>query len=105
MHNHDKKNEHTHGHHGSGNSFMLGALVGGALVFLLGTKKGRAILRELSDKGLDAIENVQDLSHLDDLEEEVAAMGEEPSAVVSESQKEISPKVQVKKFFKGVKKK
>lgn len=45
-------------HHGSGNNnggFLLGILVGVALTLLLVTKKGRKILRMLTDEGIDKL--------------------------------------------------
>lgn len=48
----------------SGNGFLLGMIVGGAIVFLLGTDKGRQILKSLTDEGIseisDILENVQE---------------------------------------------
>lgn len=35
--------------------FLLGALVGGAAVFLLGTKKGNKILKTITEEGLDGL--------------------------------------------------
>lgn len=35
--------------------FLLGLLVGGAAVFLLGTKKGNKILHALTEEGLDGL--------------------------------------------------
>lgn len=35
--------------------FLLGALIGGAAVFLLGTKKGNKILKAVTDGGLEGL--------------------------------------------------
>lgn len=38
--------------------FVLGALVGGAAIFLLGTKKGNKILKTITDEGLDGLTDI-----------------------------------------------
>jgi len=46
--------------------FLLGAMIGAAAVFLLGTKKGKKILKAITDEGI----NLQDLLKTEDLEED-----------------------------------
>lgn len=42
--------------------FMLGALIGGAAVFLLGTKKGNKVLKAITEEGLDGLNDlIEDL--------------------------------------------
>ncbi len=38
--------------------FLLGVVVGAAVVFLLGTKKGKRLLKAISEEGLDNISNI-----------------------------------------------
>ena len=38
--------------------FLLGALIGGAAVFLLGTKKGNKILKSITEEGLDGLTEI-----------------------------------------------
>ncbi len=38
--------------------FILGALVGGAAIFLLGTKKGNKILKTLTEDGFEGLTNL-----------------------------------------------
>jgi gas vesicle protein len=49
-------------HHKSGNNFLagfvLGAVVGAGLVFLVGTKKGKKILKSLSEEGMENISQI-----------------------------------------------
>lgn len=40
--------------------FLLGALIGGAAVFLLGTKKGNKVLKAISEEGLSGLNNIMD---------------------------------------------
>lgn len=40
--------------------FLLGLLVGGFVVFLLGTKKGKKLLKAISEDGIDNISNLLD---------------------------------------------
>jgi gas vesicle protein len=58
--------------------FIIGALVGAAIVFFLGTKKGKKLLRIISEEGMDnlnnLIEKADKATGLDEVYEE-----EEPS--------------------------
>jgi gas vesicle protein len=85
--------------------FLLGALIGGAIVFLLGTEKGKKILKAISDEGLDnlsdILEKADKATNLDEVFEE-------------EEEQEISPKTELiekessddrrkpKRFFRGI---
>ena len=85
--------------------FILGALIGGAIVFLLGTEKGKKILKAISDEGLDnlsdILEKADKAANLDEVFEE-------------EEGQEISPKTELivkeasddrhkpKRFFRGI---
>ncbi len=51
------------------NGFIWGFIIGGALVFLLGTKKGKKLLRAISEEGLENITDIlesQDEEHEDE---------------------------------------
>lgn len=56
--------------------FLLGALIGGAAVFLLGTKKGNKILKSITEEGLDGITEI-----IENLEEEREGVKPPPQAV------------------------
>lgn len=102
----------------SGNNFfsgfLLGVLVGACAVFLLGTKKGKKILKAISEEGEGKISNILDkLDKSIELPEET--LGDEPSFTeVSEEQgknllhrkvtlnKEIEEKPKVRRFFRGI---
>lgn len=85
---------HTCSHaNGGGNHFLLGLIIGAILVLLFTTQRGRRLLKELSENGLDAIADLKDLSHLDDL---VSDEGEEEPV-------ERAPSTPRKRFFRGIK--
>lgn len=50
------------------NGFLWGAILGGGLVFLLGTKKGKQLLKVITERGLEGISEISDL--IEDIEEE-----------------------------------
>lgn len=96
----------------SGNNFfsgfLLGALVGGALVFLLATKKGKKILETISEKGLDNISNILEeadkTADLDEVREEKEEITPKREIAVKEAIKEksIEEKPKVRRFFRGI---
>lgn len=101
---------------GRGNNFfsgfLLGALVGAAVVFLLGTKKGKRILKIISEKGLDNISNLLEKA------DQTGELGEfdeddEPSSVSAKArkftprefiikEKSVEGKPKVRRFFRGI---
>ncbi|HUQ84843.1 MAG TPA: YtxH domain-containing protein [Candidatus Limnocylindrales bacterium] len=52
-----KENNH---HNQNGNGFMLGLILGSAAALLFTTKKGREILSDLTEKGLEKFSTLQD---------------------------------------------
>lgn len=82
-------------HHSSHNGFLFGVLLGVAITLLFTTKKGRRILKSLTDEGLEKVNQWEDLvskkidekmeSINDDLEErEFVEVVEEPVTRVTE---------------------
>lgn len=74
---------------GFSDGFLLGLLIGGAGVFLLGTKKGNKILQAFTEQGLDGITDF-----IDSLDEEEIA-----KTTVKKTEKiaaEIAPALQEK---------
>jgi len=49
---------------------LLGLILGGGVVFLLGTRTGKNLLKIISEQGLDGIVNLLEEYDLDNLEEE-----------------------------------
>lgn len=90
----------------SGNNFfsgfLLGVLVGAGLVFLLGTKKGKKLLKVISEKGLDNVSNI--------LKDEGVAM--DPDETYEDDEKnppkkevtvsDTKEKPRVRRFFRGI---
>lgn len=68
--------------------FLFGAIVGGSIVFLLGTKKGKKLLKTITEEGMDNISNIGEL-----VEDEIEEYEEEP--VVTQG-KQTVPEEQVK---------
>ena len=90
----------------SGNNFfggfLLGVLVGVFVVFLLGTKKGKKLLKAISEDGLDKVSDILEQS------EKKANLEE----VYEEEEEEVTPKRDIapkedaedkpRRFFKGI---
>lgn len=91
--------ENNHNHQSSGfmNGLMLGIIIGAALVFFLGTKKGRQLLQTITDEGLEDIGELKALLNDEmDAEEEEAA-----TEIPQHAEAEFTPSIsKVKRFFK-----
>ena len=118
------KNNSEHTNHSS-NGFLLGMAMGGALVALFTTQKGREILRELSEKGLSTLENLEERAKEVKIEDPLEEVFEEemddtaaplpaPPQIEHEIENAINPpedpahpttQHKVRRFFKGAKKK
>ena len=90
------------------NGFLLGLLVGAAVVFLLGTKKGKKLLKSLSEDGLsnisDIFEEAEELEG-DDVEEKsepsfAKASAGEMKYPVQVKTEEAPKKTLVRRFFR-----
>lgn len=87
-----------------GNSFLLGIVVGAAAVFLLGTDKGRKVLKTVTEEGFEGLSDIIERAE----EEIIKDHGDEPepeaeSIEVQESQKE-SPEGTLEANGNGIKK-
>jgi gas vesicle protein len=94
--------EQKHGHFSSG--FLLGAIIGAAIVFLLATEKGKKLLKLLTDEGF---KNISELIEESELEEDILEEVE-PVEEVVENPKDLgeegSTKKPKKRFFRRVRK-
>lgn len=81
------------------NGFLVGVIVGAALVFLFATKKGRKIVKTLTEEGLEGVSGLQDLfeGDLDDMDEMELAEAEPQEPV------EVQEKPSPRRFFRGTK--
>ncbi|MDO8659595.1 MAG: hypothetical protein Q7K54_03250 [Candidatus Parcubacteria bacterium] len=87
------------------NGFLLGALFGAAVVFFLGTKKGKKLLKAISEEGAENISNV--LKKVDEsvnldgiMEDEDDDMPGEKLSIKENQVEKVKPKV--KRFFRGI---
>lgn len=102
---------------GNGSGFLLGVLVGVIITLLFTTKKGREIVKDLTEKGLDKFSTLQDVlegnfedEEFDDTndyvqEEPVKSVSEvpvepAPQATLPQPPKAEAHKGAVKRFFK-----
>ncbi len=115
----------SNGHKG-GNGFLLGVVLGSVATLLLTTKKGREILREVADKGMERFSDLEesleregeeyvDLESADDYVETVPTekkteneegkhVSEEKSEMKASSSGNIEkPKKSPRRFFRGKK--
>lgn len=59
------------------NGFLLGALIGAGVIFLLGTEKGKKILKTITDEGLGLSELLKEEDLDDDLDEDIPEVKKE----------------------------
>lgn len=92
----------------SGGGFFMGLVVGAAVGALVSTKKGRQILKELVDYGIEYAEGVVDMEGVEKVfrDEEETMSGEmEDNFPVENSSSEKEEKPKKKRLFRGLKKK
>lgn len=98
--------KHDHHHGGSfGNGFLLGLVVGAALVFFLFTKRGKQLLKVISEEGLAGVEEFKELLDLEDEEEDYEDVPSvKPMKMVVRAEEAVVEKVGkgAKRFFRGV---
>lgn len=92
----DKKKESKSNH------FLWGVFIGAGLAYLVGTEKGRGLLKELMQEGADFISDVT----TPEAEENPAVYNEEAIEVDSEENNEVTPEEEKpqtpkKRFFKA----
>lgn len=83
--------------------FLLGALIGAAMVFFLGTKKGEKILKAISEKGLNDISNIIEKAdkevNSDEVYEKEENIVPKKQTVIGET---IEQKPKTRRFFRGI---
>jgi len=94
-----ENNNHTHN---NGSGFLLGVIVGVILTLLLTTKKGREILKEVLEKGIERFANLEDLMRetYNEVDEDLE---DGDDFIPTESVREIEPPVKKETKKKEVK--
>ena len=97
------KHDHHHGG-GFGNGFLIGFIVGAAVIFFLFTKRGKELLKTITEEGIEGVEEFKELLDVDVAEEEYE---EEPKEkverVIAKTEEVVAPlKKTAKRFFRGV---
>lgn len=89
---------------GFSHGFILGALIGGGIVFLFGTKKGKKLLKTITEEGLEGIAELEDFveDEAEEYEEESSHNSSEPVVKASPVEKVVSS---TRRLFKGIPKK
>ncbi|MDP2637489.1 MAG: hypothetical protein Q8P26_00305 [Candidatus Levybacteria bacterium] len=98
--------------HKSGNNFfsgfLIGAICGAAIVFLLGTKKGKKLLKAISEEGSENVSNIlekldKSLNLQNKLSDDEEEEGDSKKDVVVISEKHFNEqsKPKVRRFFRG----
>lgn len=92
-------------HHSNG--FVWGMIIGGGLMYLLSTPNGRKILQEISEGGIEKIEEFIDMEELANLKQ---TLGNQFNGgdIVDDVEKETEPVAVAHKrrrLFKGIKRK
>lgn len=98
-----------HDHHGGGfgSGFLLGLIVGAAVVFFLFTKRGKELLHKITEEGIEGVEEFKELLDLDvDDEEYEDEPSEKVDRMVAKTEAVIAPiRKTAKRFFRGTPKK
>ena len=93
------------------NGFLLGLVIGGAAGALLSTKKGRQILKDIADYGLEYVGNtisMEDVEAILDEDEEEMMKGEaraEKATAVRPEEEVVRPETPRRRLFRGIRKK
>lgn len=89
---------------GFSHGFLLGIILGGGIVFLMGTKKGKKLLKTITEEGLEGIADLEDF-----VEDEALEYEEESSHNSSQPETKVSPVEKVvsstRRLFRGIPKK
>lgn len=80
--------------------FIWGLIIGGALVFLIGTKKGKKLLKTISEEGVGSLSDIleENIDTEDEFEEEEEA-GNSNGISDEKAINEVKPSIR-KRFFR-----
>ena len=89
--------------------FLIGMLIGAAVVFLLGTKKGKKLLKAISEEGVDNISTLLEKAEkTEDSDETLEEEEDKPEKEFTSKrefaikEKSIEDKPKVRRFFRGI---
>lgn len=87
--------------------FIWGAIIGGGLVFLLSTKKGKKILKMLSVEGLESVSKLLENNEEESIDEDDEELTEKDSIGGEPIKKPVNGNGHkpLRRFFKGISKK
>ena len=99
--------EHLPQHHGSGgfmNGLILGILIGAGLIFLFGTKRGKQVLKAITENGVESLSDLTEILQNTEFEDE-EEFAEDGEVIPSKKVETRKPSVvrSTKRFFRGVK--
>lgn len=94
----DQNNQH---HNGFGSGFIFGFIVGAAVIFFLFTKRGKQLLKIISEEGLEGIAEFKGLLEMDEEEEDIPSSPPSRTYVRAERTVQEVGKT-AKRFFRGV---
>ncbi len=87
------------------NGFLLGALIGAGVVFLFGTKKGKRLLKTISEEGLGNFSKILDEANVsEEINEnkEIKEILPEKDIAVEQTSTFEEERPRARRFFKGI---
>lgn len=91
------------------NGLVVGLLIGAAVGALVSTKRGRKILKDVVDYGIEYVGNTVDMDDietiLNDDEEEMSSYAEATEDKMAKEEKEAEQPSRRKRLFRGIKRK
>jgi len=95
--------QHNHNSNGFGKGFLLGFIVGAAVIFFLFTKRGKQLLKIITEEGLAGVEEFKDILDMDEEDEEIEYEERPQRAVVARTEAAVHKvSSKAKRFFRGV---
>lgn len=84
--------------------FVWGLLIGAAIGSLISTEKGRRIIKELSEHGLESIENLMDIEEIKQAMDSTVERGKEILDVDNNKEEVVVTVKKKPRLFKGIRK-
>lgn len=90
------------------NGFLIGILIGGAIGALVSSKKGRKILKDVAEYGLEYVGNTIDMEDIETIlndDEEEMMGGEVDASAEGKSETKSAEPSRRRRLFRGIRKK